>query len=297
MNPAEARPFHDRDGVIWLDGVFVPWRDAGLHVLSHGLHYGGAVFEGVRVYGGRPFKAGEHLRRLAASAAELGYELAWTTSELERAVTELIERQGITDGYVRPVAWRGSERIAVGGAGLSAHTAVAAWEWPHVFDPAKTGISLATSRWRRPHPDTAPVRAKASALYCTGTLARDEAEAAGCDDALLLDWRGDLAEATGANLFLVIGGELHTPVPECFLDGITRRTVIGIAAGLGIPVRERRIAPSELADAEEVFLTGTAYEIQPVAAIDGRVFGVGEVSASIAKSYADLVRGRAGAAG
>ncbi|MET8506634.1 branched-chain amino acid aminotransferase [Streptomyces sp. NPDC004787] len=285
-------PFDDRDGTVWMDGAFVPWREARLHVLSHGLHYGGAVFEGVRVYGGRPFKSREHAERLRASARELNYTTPYAVAELDAVTREVVARAGIADGYVRPVAWRGAEQISVSGTGNGVHVAVAAWEWPHVFaDGAQRhGIRLRTSRWRRPSPDTAPVRAKAASLYAIGTLARDEAEAAGFDDALLLDHRGRLAEATGANLFLVIDGELHTPVPESFLDGITRRTVIALAAELGLTVRIRDIDPAELALADEVFLTGTAYEVQPVRAVDARVFAVGKTTLRLAEAYGELVR-------
>ncbi|MGT2528475.1 branched-chain amino acid aminotransferase [Streptomyces nojiriensis] len=287
-------PFDDRDGTIWLDGRFVPWREARLHVLSHGLHYGGAVFEGIRVYGGRMFKSAEHAERLCASARELNYSLPFTADALDAAARELVRREGIVDGYVRPVAWRGSEQISVSGAGATAHVAVAAWEWPHVFsaEAASRGIRLRTSTWRRPDPATAPVRAKAASLYNICTLARDEAEAAGYDDALLLDLRGGLAEATGANLFLVIDGALHTPTPDCFLDGITRRTVIALAAELGVEVVVRRIDPAELDRAEEVFLTGTAYEVQPVSAVDDRTYAVGKVTSRLAEAYGRLVRAK-----
>ncbi|MER7467494.1 branched-chain amino acid aminotransferase [Streptomyces sp. NPDC097981] len=285
-------PLDDRDGTIWLDGRFVPWREARLHVLTHGLHYGGAVFEGVRVYGGRMFKSLEHAERLHSSARELNYSIPFSVAELDAAAREVIRREGIVDGYVRPVAWRGSEQISVSGAGTTTHVAVAAWDWPHVFsaDAARHGIRLRTSKWRRPDAATAPVRAKASSLYNICTLARDEAEAAGYDDALLLDLRGGLAEATGANLFLVIDGALHTPTPDSFLDGITRQTVIALAAGLGIEVVERRIRPDELEAAEEVFLTGTAYEVQPVSGIDERTYQVGKVTSELADAYARLVR-------
>ncbi|MCX5077358.1 branched-chain amino acid aminotransferase [Streptomyces sp. NBC_00513] len=287
-----ALPFDDRDGTIWLDGRFVPWREARLHVLSHGLHYGGAVFEGVRVYGGRMFKSLEHAERLRSSARELNYSLPYSADELDAAAREVVRREGIVDGYVRPVAWRGSEQISVSGSGSTPHVAIAAWDWPHVFsaDAARAGIRLRTSKWRRPDPATAPVRAKAASLYNICTLARDEAEAAGYDDALLLDLRGALAEATGANLFLVIDGALHTPTPDSFLDGITRQTVIALAADLGIEVVERRVEPGELDHAEEVFLTGTAYEVQPVSGVDERTYRVGKMTAELAAAYARLVR-------
>ncbi|MEU6895340.1 branched-chain amino acid aminotransferase [Streptomyces sp. NPDC046557] len=284
-------PFDDRDGDIWLDGVFVPWREARLHVLSHGLHYGGGVFEGERVYDGRVFELTAHSRRLHSSARELGFRIPFDVAELDGATRELVSRLRIRDGYVRPVAWRGSEQLGVSGAGTSVHVAIAAWEWPHVFSAAarNQGITLATSRWRRPSPDTAPVHAKASSLYNICTLARDAAAADGYDDALLLDFRGHLAEATGANLFLVIDGALHTPLADVFLSGITRQTVIALAAELGIAVHERHIDPAELAHADEVFLTGTAYEVQPVRAVDGKPYEVGAVTQSLAEAYTRLV--------
>ncbi|MFF7655604.1 branched-chain amino acid aminotransferase [Streptomyces sp. NPDC007983] len=285
-------PFDDRDGVIWYDGAFVPWRDAKLHVLSHGLHYGGGVFEGMRVYGGAIFKLTEHTERLHTSARELGFAIPFGVPELADASRELVRRQGITDGYVRPVAWRGGKQLSVAGTGNRVHVAIATWEWPNLFGDATQveGIRLGTSRWRRPAPDTAPVQAKAASLYNICTLARDEAEAAGYDDALLLDHRGLLAEATGANLFLVIDGALHTPVPDTFLNGITRQTVIGLAHDLGIPVHERPLEPDALADADEVFLTGTAYEVQPVSAVDGHRYGVGKVTTALSEAYARTVR-------
>ncbi|MEU5432109.1 branched-chain amino acid transaminase [Streptomyces sp. NPDC020719] len=288
-------PLDDRDGVIWLDGTLVPWREARLHVLSHGLHYGGGVFEGERAYGGRVFKLHEHSARLVASAREMGYELPWTAEELDDATREVVAAAALDEGYVRPVAWRGSDTLRLVARDTSVHVAIAAWPWPRVFDGGPRGIRLRTSRRRRPAPDTAPVRAKAAALYAIGALAGQEAEQAGYDDALLLDHRGRLAEATGANLFLVIGAELHTPPPECVLDGITRRTVMEIARGQGLTVVERHLAPGQLARADEVFLTGTAYEVQPVAAVDDREYVVGDVTAALAKAYAAMVRAAEGA--
>jgi branched-chain amino acid aminotransferase len=282
----------DRDGVIWLDGRFVPWRDARLHVLSHGLHYGGGVFEGERVYTGHVFKLTEHTLRLHESARELGFRIPFSTAEIDEATRELVRRQGIDNGYVRPVAWRGSEQISVSGRGASVHVAIATWEWPLVFSAAakQVGIRLGTSRWRRPAPDTAPVRAKAASLYNICTLARDAAGDAGFDDALLLDYRGYVAESTGANLFLVAGTELHTPTADCFLAGITRQTVLGLAHDLGISVVERHILPEELGGFDECFLTGTAYEVQPVRAIDEHEFRVGKTTARLMEAYDRLVR-------
>jgi branched-chain amino acid aminotransferase len=289
--PLLDAPLDEREGLIWLDGEFVPWREAHLHVLSHGLHYGGGVFEGERAYDGRVFKLHAHSARLLASARELGFELPWTAEDLDAATREVVKAAGITDGYVRPVAWRGSRTLRLAARDTCVHVAIAAWPWPHVFAPGARlrGIRLGTSRWRRPSPETAPVRAKAASLYGIGTLAGQEAEAAGHDDALLLDYRGYLAEATGANLFLVRGRQLHTPLPDCFLDGITRRTVIEAARGLGITVVERHIEPAELADATEVFLTGTAYEVQPVVSIDDQEFTVGEISTALVRAFEQAV--------
>ncbi|TDU75157.1 branched-chain amino acid aminotransferase [Streptomyces sp. KS 21] len=294
-----APALDDRDGHIWLDGRFVPWRDARLHVLSHGLHYGGGVFEGERVYDGHVFKLTEHSQRLHDSARELGFDIPFSVAELDEATLELVARQGIGDGYVRPVAWRGSEQISVAGAGTCVHVAIATWEWPHVFSAGarNSGIRLGTSRWRRPAPDTAPVRAKAASLYNICTLARDAADAAGFDDALLLDYRGLVAEATGANLFLVAGDELHTPTADCFLAGITRATVLDLAREAGIRVVERHVRPEELGGFDECFLTGTAYEVQPVRSIDAHEYRVGRTTTALMEAYTELVHsaGRAAA--
>ncbi|GAA1659101.1 hypothetical protein GCM10009830_00050 [Glycomyces endophyticus] len=289
--------FEDRDGRIWLDGRLVPWRDARLHVLSHGLHYGGAVFEGERAYGGRVFRLRAHTERLRASAAAMGMDLPFTDAEIDAATAEVLAANGIGDGYVRPVVWRGGEQLSVSGEGNRVHVAIAPWEWPAVFDgdAKRRGLDLAVSSRRRPHPAAFPVTAKCAALYSAGTLARAEAEARGCDDALLLDHRGDLADATGANVFLRFGDELHTPEPGAMLAGITRAAVIGLAGEAGIAVVERRIAPEEVADADEVFLTGTAYEVQPVRSVDGAVFPVGEWTLALMDRYAALVREGAGA--
>ncbi|GGS19282.1 branched-chain amino acid aminotransferase [Streptomyces aureoverticillatus] len=296
MTPADqalAAPLDDRDGVIWLDGEFVPWRAARLHVLSHGLHYGGSVFEGERAYDGQVFKLSEHSARLVASARRMGFELPWSATELDAATREAVALAGLAEGYVRPVAWRGSDTLRLVAPDNSVHVAIAAWPWPRIFTDGPRGIRLRTSRWRRPAPDTAPVTAKTAALYALGSLAGQEAEEAGCDDALLLDHRGRLAEATGANLFLVLDGALHTPPPDCVLDGITRRTVIALAHDLGLTVVERHLAPAELDRATEVFLTGTAYEVQPVTAVDDRRYPLGEVGAALAEAYARVVRGGA----
>lgn len=284
--------FDDQDGEIWLDGRFVDWRDANVHVLTHGLHYSSSIFEGIRVYGGRIFRLEEHNQRLIDSAIEIACLIPYSLAELGEAVRDLVVRQGITDGYIRPIAWRGSQEMAVGGSGTSTHIAIAAWQWPQAFSDASkvAGINLHTSRWRRPAPDSAPVKAKGAGQYAIGTLARLDAESVGADDALFLDYRGFVAEATGANLFLVIDGELHTPVPDCFLDGITRRVVIELARSYRIRVFERHIPAEDLQSASEVFLTGTAYEIQPVRSIDDTEFHVGPVTKKLSDAYMKLVR-------
>ncbi|AWJ91665.1 branched-chain amino acid aminotransferase (plasmid) [Azospirillum baldaniorum] len=286
-------PFDDRDGVIWYDGALVPWRDANLHVLSHGLHYASCVFEGERVYNGTVFKLTEHSERLAASARILGFELPYSVAEIDAATNETVKAMGFTDAYVRPVAWRGSEMMGVAAQASRIHVAIAVWQWPSYFSPeAKmAGIKLTWSRWRRPAPDMAPTASKAAGLYMICTLSKHEAEAEGYQDALMLDYRGYLAEATGANLFLVMDGKIHTPKPDCFLDGITRRTVIDLAKARGIEVIERHIQPDELANTQEVFLTGTAAEVTPVGQIGDHRFTPGRVCETLVKDYDALVRG------
>jgi branched-chain amino acid aminotransferase len=270
---APGLPFDDRDGFIWYDGRLVPWRDAKLHVLTHGLHYASCVFEGERVYSGTVFRLEDHNQRLINSAKILGFEIPASMDDLRKATEELIAANKIVEGYVRPIAWRGAEQMGVSAQDSKIHLALAAWDWPAYFSPEARakGIRMLWSRWARPAPHTAPVHAKASGLYMICTMAKHEANAAGYDDALMLDWRGQLAEGTGANLFLVINGELHTPTPDCFLNGITRQTVIGLAKKRGMKVVERAIQPNELAKADEVFLTGSAAEITPVGEIEGAI--------------------------
>ena len=282
----------NRDGVIWLDGNCTAWREARVHVLTHSLHYGSAVFEGERVYHGKVFKLREHSERLLVSARLLGYELPYTVAEIEAATLSVVEQNKIDSGYVRPIAWRGPELIGVSAKGTKIHVAVAAFPWPAYYgeEARRNGIKLQTSTWRRPAPDTAPTASKASGLYMICTMSRDTAEAAGFQDALMLDYRGQVAEATGANFFMVQQGELHTPTPDCFLDGITRRTVMEIAQKRGIKVIERAIFPEELAQAEEIFLTGTAVEIIPVGQIDDRKFTVGPITHQLQADYQALTQ-------
>ncbi|MFZ3235586.1 MAG: branched-chain amino acid aminotransferase [Stellaceae bacterium] len=264
-------PFDDRDGFIWYDGRLLPWREAKLHVLSHGLHYASCVFEGERVYGGSVFRLDDHNERLLNSAKILGFEVPAGMDDLAAATQQVITSNNILEGYVRPIAWRGAEQMGVSAQATKIHLAIAAWDWPAYFSPEARakGIRVKWAPWARPAPHTAPTQAKAAGLYMICTMSKHDAEAAGCDDALMLDWRGRLAEGTGANLFLVINGELHTPTPDCFLNGLTRQTVIGLAKKRGIKVVERAIMPEELAKADEMFLTGSAAEVTPVGEIIG----------------------------
>ncbi len=290
--------FDDQDGDIWFNGKLVPWRDCRMHVLSHGLHYGSCVFEGERVYNGEVFKLREHTQRLLDSGKELGFKIPYTLEELEQATLDTVASQGYADAYVRPVAWRGSEMMGVSAQQTRINVAIAVWEWPSYFSPEARlrGIRLKTSKWRRPAPDTAPVHAKAAGLYMICTLSKHSAEADGFDDALMLDWRGQVAESTGANIFLIQDGRIHTPTPDCFLDGITRQTVIGLAKDRGYEVIERSIMPEEFAKTDEVFVTGTAAEVTPVGQIDDWNFQVGTVSRTLMEDYDKLVRGNAAAA-
>lgn len=284
----DSNAFDDRDGIIWYDGETKPWKDADVHVLTHGLHYASCVFEGERSYSGNIFKLREHSERLINSAKILGFEIPYSVEEIDAACIEVCELNGIVDGYIRPVAWRGSEMMGVSAQQNTIHLAIAAWTWPSYFSPEARlkGIRLKTSDWKRPAPETAPVSSKAAGLYMICTMSKHQAEAEGYDDALMLDWRGQVAEATGANIFLVFDdGKLHTPTPDCFLDGITRRTVIELAKARSIEVIERAIMPDELANASEVFLTGTAAEVTPVGEIDQHTFTVGEISRWMMEDY------------
>jgi branched-chain amino acid aminotransferase len=292
-------PYDDRDGFIWYDGTMMPWRDANLHVLSHALHYASGVFEGERVYDGRIFKLTEHSQRLADSAQVLGFELPYSVAAIDQACKQVVAANGIGDGYVRPVAWRGAEMMGVSAQRCNIHVAIAAWQWPAYFTPEARlkGIRMTRAIYARPAPATAPVKSKAAGLYMICTLSKHEAEGKGYDDALMLDYRGFLAEGTGANLFLVFDGKLHTPTPDCFLDGITRRTVIELARARGIEVIERHVRPEELAEAREVFLTGTAVEVTPVREIDEYRFEVGAITRQLMSDFEGLTREPAQQAG
>ena len=280
-------PFDDRDGSLWYDGKLVPWREAKTHVLTHGLHYASSVFEGERLYSGRIYKLAEHTARLFESARILGMEIPYTPQQIDAACYEAAKVQGITNGYVRPVVFRGSEMMAVAAQHTKIHVAIAVWQWPSYFDPATKlkGIRLTISDWKRPAPDTAPTKAKAAGLYMICTLSKHAAEQQGYADALMFDYRGYVAEATGANVFFVKDGALHTPTPDCFLDGITRRSVMALARARQIPVHERHIERKELDSFEECFLTGTAAEVTPVSEIGPHTFKPGKISETLMNDY------------
>lgn len=282
-------PFDDRDGLIWFDGKMVAWRDAKLHVLTHGLHYASAVFEGERAYGGNIFKLDAHTERLINSAKLLGFDLPQTAAEINAACNEVLKANNLVDAYVRPIAWRGSEQLAVSAQLTKIHVAIACWPWPSYFADRMKGIRLGMAHWRRPHPQTAPTASKAAGLYMIGTLAKHAAEAEGFQDALMLTWDGYVGEATGANIFFVIDGKLHTPAPDCFLDGITRRTVIALARARGMEVIERHIPPEDMAKATEAFLAGTAAEVTPIRAIGTLEFTPGKITETLVADYAELV--------
>ncbi|HET6466781.1 MAG TPA: branched-chain amino acid aminotransferase [Geminicoccaceae bacterium] len=283
---AELIPYHDRDGWIWLNGEMVPWREARVHVLTHGLHYASCVFEGERAYGGRVFKLTEHSQRLIDSGRILGFEVPYTVAELDAATNAVMAKNGLKDCYVRPVAWRGSEQMGVSAQHTRINVAIAVWHWGAYY----SDLRLTRAVYDRPAPNTAPVRSKAAGLYMICTISKHAAEAKGFGDALMLDYRGYLAETTGANLFLVIDGELHTPTPDCFLDGITRRTVIGLARERGIAVIERHIMPEELRNAQEMFVTGTAAEVTPVRAVDDLEFQLGPITRQLLEDFQALTR-------
>ncbi|MEM8551800.1 MAG: branched-chain amino acid aminotransferase [Pseudomonadota bacterium] len=287
-----AVPFDQRDGEIWMDGTFVPWSEAKVHVLTHALHYASSVFEGERAYGGEIFECEAHTDRLFASAHAMGFDIPYTKDAINAAKREALSRMGLSDAYVRPVAWRGSEMMGISAQKNTIHVAIAVWAWPSYFDPAllQTGIRLDLAQWRRPDPRSAPCHAKAAGLYMICTLSKHAAEAKGFSDALMLDYRGHVAEATGANVFFVKDGAIHTPTPDCFLDGITRRTVIALAKARGVTVAERTILPEELADFHECFVTGTAAEVTPVGEIAGHTFTPGRLTAQLVADYAAHVR-------
>ena len=288
-------PFDQRDGFIWYDGKIVEWKDAKLHVLTHGLHYASCVFEGERVYSKKIFKSTEHSTRLHNSAKMLGFEIPFSIAEIDRVKKEIVAKQNIVDGYIRAFAWRGSEQMAVSAQQTKIHVAVACWSWPSYYseEARRAGLKLQFAKYKRPSPETAPVAAKAAGLYMICTISKHEAEKDGYNDALMLDYRGFLAEATGANLFLVMNnGEIHTPLPDCFLNGITRQTVIELARAKGLKVVERHIKPEELADAADVFLTGSAAEVTRVGVIDEQYKypQISPITLDLMETYSKLVR-------
>ena len=286
--------FDDRDGFIWFDGQLVPWRNANVHILTHAMHYASSVFEGQRAYNGVIFKLREHSERLHKSANILGFEIPWSPEEIDAACYEVMKANGLTDAYLRPVAWRGSEQMGVSPKGTKPHLAIAAWNWGKYYDHSKTanGLRLDIAPYRRPAPDTAPVHSKAAGLYMIATLSKQHADNRGFDDALMFDYRGQVAEATGANAFFIRDGVIHTPTPDCFLNGITRQTVMDLARRRGIEVIERTIWPEELESFEQFFLTGSAAEVTSVQSAGPWSFEVGDLSRQLARDYEDLVNGR-----
>ena len=288
---AASQPYDQRDGYIWMNGELISWRDARVHLLTHALHYGGAVFEGERVYDGEIFKLSEHSQRLHELAKGLDFEIPYSVAEIDQACRDVVRANKLRDGYVRPLAWRGSEQMGVAAQATKINLAIAAWDWGSYFDPAARtkGLRLTIGNYRRPDPRTAPAKSKAAGLYMICTIEKHRAEREGYADALMLDWRGQIAEATGANIFFVKDGVLHTPLPDCFLDGITRRTVIGLAKQRGLKVIERAIMPEEMADFSECFITGTAAEVMPVGEIGPYKFTVGDITRTLMDDYSTLV--------
>lgn len=294
---ADLLPYDDRDGFIWMDGQMLPWREARMHIMSHGLHYGGSVFEGERAYDGVIFKLKEHSDRLIKSAEYLDMKIPYSCEEIMAASNAVLAANNITNGYVRPLAWRGTEQMGIAAQACKIHVAIACWDWPKYFFPKggeNVGLALKTSNWRRSDPRCMPVQSKAAGIYMVSTMVKHEADHAGFDDALLLDVHGRVAESSGANLFVVQDGKIRTPIPECFLNGITRQTVIQIARDLGYSVEETHIMPDELKNVDEIFLTGTAAEIAPVSKIDDTInLPIGPVTTRLKNAYANLVRGKA----
>jgi branched-chain amino acid aminotransferase len=291
-------PFDQRDGWIWFNGEIVPWKEAKVHVLTHGLHYGSSVFEGERAYGGVIFKSTEHSVRFRKSAEIMDFEIPYSVEELNAAKDKVVELNGGGDQYVRPVAWRGSEMMAVSAQHNKIHVAIATWAWPSMFDPETKmkGIKLDIADYRRPDPACAPVHAKAAGLYMICTISKHKAEKKGYADAMMLDWQGRVAECTGANIFFTRDGAIHTPIADCFLNGITRQTVIALAKEQGLEIIERRIMPEELSTFNECFIVGSAAEVTPVAEIGPYSFKPGNISRTMMDSYTNAVRPKSRAA-
>jgi branched-chain amino acid aminotransferase len=285
-------PYDDRDGFIWLDGKLVNWRDAKIHVLTHALHYASAVFEGERAYGGQIFEVTQHSQRLYEGAKTLDFTIPYSVAEIDQACRDTMAANKLTDCYVRPIAWRGSEQMGVSAHAAKIHLAVAVWDWGSYFpmEERLKGLRLTMAQYRRPDPATAPAKTKAAGLYMICTIEKHRAERAGYADALMLDWRGRVAECTGANIFFIKDGVLHTPTPDCFLDGITRRTVIGLAKKRGMQVVERTIVPEELGSFSECFLVGTAAEVTPVSEIAQHRYTPGKICETLIKDYTAAVQ-------
>ena len=284
-------PYDDRDGYIWMDGEFVPWRDTKVHLLTHALHYASSVFEGERAYNGVIFKSRQHSERLHNSAKIMGFDIPYTVDQIEDAKKEALARSGLESAYIRAIAWRGSEMMGVSAQQNTIHLAIAVWHWGDYFADKMKGIRLTHAQWRRPAPDTAPCHAKAAGLYMICTLSKHAAEKDGYADALMLDYRGQVAEATGANIFFVRDGAIHTPTPDCFLNGLTRQTVIGLAKERQIEVIERAIMPDELSTFSECFITGSAAEVTPVSEIGEHIHKPSDISQYMVDDYSNLVRG------
>jgi len=287
-----AGAYDDRDGKIWMDGTLQDWRDANVHILTHAMHYASSVFEGERAYNGKIFESRRHSERLHYSASCLDFEIPYTVDEIEAAKMQVLAANGLTDGYVRAVAWRGAgEDMGVSSKRNPVRLAIAAWGWGNYYGDAKMkGAKLDIAKWKRPSPETAPSHAKAAGLYMICTMSKHAAEAKGCSDAMMFDYRGYVAEATGANIFFVKDGEVHTPKPDCFLNGITRQTVIGMLNERQIKVHERHIMPEELEGFEQCWLTGTAAEVTPVGQIGDFTFDVGALTRGMAEAYEAKVR-------
>ena len=286
-------PFDDRPGYIWVNGEFVRWKDASVHILNHGLHYGSCVFEGIRVYNGKIFKLKQHVDRLFLSAKILDLTIKFSKREISKSIELSVEKQKVKDGYIRPVVWRGSEIMAISASKASVNIAIAAWTWPSYFSPDKIleGITMSYAKWTRPSPNSAPVQSKAAGLYMICSLSKHAAEKDGFDDALMLDYRGYIAEATGANIFFIKKKTLYTPIADCFLNGITRQTVLEIAHELGLNIVEKYIKPSFLKNCDEVFLTGTAVEITPVKSIEKIIFKKRDITKLLIKRFKEIVEG------
>ena len=287
-----AGAYDDRDGHIWMDGKMIDWRDANVHVLTHAMHYASSVFEGERCYNGKIFKSAEHSARLKTSANLIDFDIPYSVEEIEKAKYDMLKANGWTDAYVRAVAWRGSgEDMGVSAARNPVRLAIAGWEWGNYYGDAKSkGAKLDISKWKRPSPETIPTSAKAASLYMICTMSKHAAEAKGCSDAIFFDYRGYVAEATGANVFFVKDGEVHTPLPDAILNGLTRQTVIGMLKDRGITVHERHIMPEEMEGFEQCWLTGSAAEVTPVGSIGNYTFEVGALTREIAEAYEALVR-------